>query len=156
MFLYERQGIATGGIDYSNEQIRIARQVLKTNDLTCSEAKNTNTDTKYDIVLSNSVFSYFSNEEYALEVLDKCLNKATKGIVLIDIHDYDKYDQYVAYRRKTIENYDEKYKGLDKLFYKRKFFVDFCEKYGLEYKFEKSCFDGYWNNDFVFDCYIKL
>lgn len=154
LYLFEKDGIQCGGIDYSDSLIRIAKKVLKTNDLICDEAINISSDKKYDAILSNSVFSYFPNKEYAYSVLEKMYEKATRSIGILDIHDEKKELDFIEYRKKTIEDYEERYKNLPKLFYPKKFFIDFAKQHNLDIKFVNSNMEGYWNNDFIFHCYM--
>lgn len=154
LLLFERDGFTCGGIDYSKSLSDIAARVLKSNDITCGEAINAETEPKYDCILSNSVISYFPDIDYTLGVLEKMCAKTNYSIGLIDVHDIEKRDDFLAYRRKMIENYDEKYENLDKLFYSRQLFTDFAEKHGLKVEFSDSVVENYWNNEFVFNCFM--
>ncbi len=156
LYLFKNGGLKIGGMDYSSAQIEIAKKVFKneSEELLCGEAIELPTENKYDSVISNSVFSYFPSEDYAETVLDKMLKKANWSIGLIDIHDVQKREAFIDYRRKTVENYDERYKGLHKYFYRREFFLDWAMKKDLGIEFCDSNVKGYWNNDFVFDVYF--
>lgn len=132
----------------------VARNVLKTEDILCAEAVDVTTDKMYDAVFSNSVFSYFDNEEYAEKVLEKMYRKAGSVIGLIDIHDSGKKEDFVTYRRKVVEDYDRRYADLPKLFYSRQFFERFAQGHNMKINFLKSNVEGYWNNQFVFSCYM--
>lgn len=154
LLLLERDGYACGGIDYSEALVDIARKVLKTKDITCGEAVNAETEPKYDCILSNSVISYFPNTDYTLEVLEKMFRKTNYSIGLIDVHDIEKKEDFIAFRRKNIENYDEKYADLNKLFYSKDFFSDFAQGHGLKLEFSESAVENYWNNEFVFNCFM--
>lgn len=157
LYLFMNDGLKIGGIDYSTAQIGIARKIFKeeqVEELLCGEAKNMPTGIRYDAVVSNSVFSYFPDEEYAIEVLDKMLMKSEKSMALVDIHNTDKKDAFVEYRRKTVENYDEKYRDLHKFFYRKDFFSGWARRNDLEIAFYDSDIEGYWNNQFVFDVYF--
>lgn len=154
LLLFERDGFTCGGIDYSGALTDIARKVLKTKDITCSEAINAETEPKYDCILSNSVISYFPNTDYTLGVLEKMFGKTNYSIGLIDVHDIEKKEDFIAYRRKNIENYDEKYADLHKLFYGKEMFSDFARRHGMKIEFYKSAVENYWNNDFVFNCFM--
>lgn len=154
LYLFECDGISCGGLDYSENLIKSASQVLTSDDLTCAEAINMKTDIKYDAVLSNSVFSYFPDETYALSVLEKMYQKARHSIGIIDIHDIDKKEAFITYRKDSIKDYEERYKNLPKLFYSKKFFIDFASENGMDIKFSISDVDNYWNNNFVFNCYM--
>jgi len=154
LFLFELEGVICGGVDYSEIMIETAKKVLKTKDLTCDEAVNISSEEKYDAILSNSVFSYFVDLEYAEKVLEKMVEKTNYSIGIIDIHDKDKEADFLKYRRRTVSDYDERYKNLPKLFYSKEFFVEFASKHGLEIVFVDSTMKGYWNNEFVFNCFM--
>lgn len=154
LFLFENEGFECGGIDYSSSQIESAKKILKSHELYCDEAKNLNTNKKYTAVLSNSVFSYFQDENYARSVLDKMLEKSTYSIGIIDIHDKEKEKEFIEYRRKTVKNYDEKYKDCKKLFYTKDFFIKYAKENNLKIVFKESQMENYWNNNFIFDCYM--
>lgn len=154
LLLFERDGFTTGGVDYSSALIDIAKKVLKSKDILCAEAINAEVEPKYDCILSNSVISYFPNEEYTKSVLEKMFAKTNYSIGLIDVHNIDKKDDFLAFRRKMIENYDEKYENLHKLFYSKQLFADFAEKHGLRIEFSDSVVENYWNNEFVFNCFM--
>ncbi|MCR5304983.1 MAG: aminotransferase class I/II-fold pyridoxal phosphate-dependent enzyme [Oscillospiraceae bacterium] len=154
LLLFARDGYRTGGVDYSAALIDIAKKVLDTDDLLCDEAKNLPETPVYDCLLSNSVFAYFQDLEYAEQVLEKMLRKTVYSIGLIDIYDEQKQEAFLAYRRATVEDYEKRYEGLPKLFYSRKFFTDFAEKHGLRVEFLPSTVEGYWNNDFIFNVFL--
>lgn len=154
LYMFEKDEIKTGGLDYSHSLIETAKSVLRTDDLICSEAINLQTDVKFLSVLSNSVFSYFPDYEYANSVLEKIYLKTEYSIGLIDIHNIEKKDDFINYRRKNLENYDELYHGLPKLFYSRDLFSRFASEHNMKIEFTCSDMDGYWNNDFVFNCFM--
>ena len=154
LLLFERDGFTCGGIDYSAALIGIAERVLKTKDITCGEAINAETEPKYDCILSNSVISYFPNTDYTLGVLEKMFRKTNYSIGLIDVHNIEKKEDFIAYRRKNIDNYDEKYADLNKLFYSKDLFTDFAKTHGLKIEFSESAVENYWNNEFVFNCFM--
>jgi len=76
------------------------------------------------------------------------------GSRLIDIHDADKEEEFLAYRRAAIPDYDERYKGLGKLFYRRSFFEDFARAHDLRIEFPAIEMEGYWNTPFVFHVFL--
>lgn len=157
LYLFQKQGLLTGGIDYSSTLIEIAKNVLeteKTLELICGEAINIPVQEKFDSIYSNSVFSYFPDENYAEVVLDRMLQKTNYSIGLIDLHDLSKKEAFLDFRRENIDNYDEKYKDLNKFFYSKEFFEKYAEKNKLDINFFDSQVEGYWNKDFVFDVYF--
>ena len=155
LYLFQRDGLSVGGIDYSKAGIEISAKILQNpRELIYDEAVNLSSEVKYDMVLSNSVFSYFKDYGYASRVLEIMYEKANKSIGIIDIHDISRKEAFVAYRKKTSEDYEERYQDLPKLFYDRTFFLDFAVKHGMDIKFRQSKVKGYWNNDFVFNCFM--
>lgn len=154
LFLFERDGYKTGGADYSKQLIDIAAQVLNSSDISCCEAKDIAETPQYDVCLSNSVFSYFPDYEYAWQVLSLMYDKARYSIGLIDIHDKARQHDFIEYRRRTVENYEERYKDLHKFFYEREFFEKFAANHDMDITFVESNMEGYWNNEFVFNCYL--
>ncbi len=154
LYLFERENYVCGGIDYSSGLTAVARKVLGTEDILCADAAEVPTDILYDAVFSNSVFSYFDTVGYAERVLEKMYEKSRHSIGLMDIHDVNKKEAFTAYRRQIIRDYDERYRDLPKLFYPREFFVDFAQKHHMDIEFMESHLKGYWNNQFVYSCYM--
>ena len=155
LYLLQRDGIAVGGTYYSAALVEEARGVLpEARELTCGEADAFDTTLTYDAALSNSVFSYFPDEAFAERVLTRMLKKTAGAIGLIDIHDADKEEEFLAYRRAAIPDYDERYKGLGKLFYRRSFFEDFARAHDLRIEFPAIEMEGYWNTPFVFNVFL--
>lgn len=152
--MFEKDGFRCGGLDYSSSLIEIARSVLQSTDIICGDAIDCPVTPLYDAILSNSVFCYFESEEYAFSVLEKLVEKANYSIGLIDIHDISTYEDYISFRKRTIDNYEEKYASLPKLFFSKESFVRFAEKHELEVVFTDSEVKGYWNNPFVFNCFL--
>lgn len=118
------------------------------------EAVELPTEIKYDAVFSFSVFQYFSSIDYAEKVLNRMLEKTTKSIGITDIFYEEKKNDYIKYRRETTKNYDELYKDLPKLFIPKKFFINYAEKNNLDVAFPHNHIEGYWNNEFTFDCFM--
>ena len=155
LFLFENQyriGKA-GGLDYSEPLLSVAKRVLKNTDLTYCEANCMETDTKYDWVISDSGFQYFSDETYGLEIFDKCLEKAKKAVFLTDIHDIEKKEEHLAYRKSKLEDYDKVYEGLEKAYYHREKFLDRAKGKGFNAEVIIPDNKIYWNNSFVYDIY---
>ncbi|MFJ7838512.1 class I SAM-dependent methyltransferase [Lysinibacillus sphaericus] len=156
LLLTRKMGYKSSGLDYSKSLVDGGNKILGKYgiELDHGNADELDEDTKYDVLLSNGVFAYFKDLEYAEKVLEKMLKKANCMLALIDIHDKDKEDCYYEYRRKLIPNFDELYKDLPKLFYPKAFFEDFARKNTLEIKFVKTEIKEYWNNEFIYSCYM--
>ena len=127
---------------------------MLTEDILCEEAVNLSVSPIYDAVFSNGVFSYFPNTSYASAVLEKMCQKASCSVGIIDIHDKEKEDAFLAYRKAAIRDYEERYKDLPKLYYTKQFFADFAGKLHMDIEFVESHMENYWNNEFVFSCFL--
>lgn len=154
LYLFEKDGAICGGADYSPNLIECAKKVLQTEDIICAEANQIPKSPCYDALLSNSVFSYFADEAYAYTVLEMMYQKTKYSIGLIDIHDSEKKEDFIAYRKRMIEDYEERYQNLPKLFYTKPFFRKFAESHDMRISFTDSKIPGYWNNRFVFNCFM--
>ena len=158
LYLFARDGFEVGGLDYSATLIEIAKKVLpadKLREIVCAGADELPTDKKYDAVFSNSVFSYFDDYAYAERVLQKMLLKSRRAVAVLDIYDKALEEVHMNHRRQTIENYDERYKDLPKLFYPRTFFEDFAARNNLSIRFAKNELEGYGNAQFTYHCFME-
>ena len=155
LFLFMNRGIRElGGIDYSQSLVDVCTKILDNADIMCGEAINIETDRMYDLVMSESVFQYFYDAEYAETVLRKMIEKSKKIVYLGEIHDVSKKEELMDYRRKTIADYDENYKGLDKLFLDRKWIKDIAADYDRQVLFSNIDNPWYLNSKYCFNCYI--
>lgn len=109
---------------------------------------------KYDLVMAESVFQYFESTEYAEDVLNKMLQKAEKIVYLGEMHDKEYETELMEYRRKTIPNYDENYKGLHKLFYSKQWIEDIAKKYEKKVVYSYVDNTEYINGKYLFNCYV--
>lgn len=75
-------------------------------------------------------------------------------VVITEIHDIELYEEHMQYRKSCVENYEERYKGLEKTFYDKQSFIDFAEKKQCRYEIVKPENEIYWNNEYVFDFYL--
>lgn len=154
LFLLEGEGMACGGIDYSPALLGCAKQVLHTADIRCDEACELPEKPEYDAVISVSVFGYFTDPGYAEKVLEKMCRKAKYAVGILELADAEKKEAYIAYRKELIPNYEERYKGLPRLFYHRAFFEEFARRHDLDVVISPMTMKDYWNSQFFFDCYL--
>ncbi len=123
LYLFQNDGCDAGGMDYAAHLIELAGRVLTNpTELICEEAANLSWNIRYEVVLSNSVFSYFDSYEYTNKVLEAMYNKANQSIGIMDIHNIDKKEEFIQFRRGL-------YQDLPKFFYEKSFFPDFAEKH---------------------------
>lgn len=133
-FLYSlwRDHHKIGGLDFSNNLLKIAKATLDGGSFEQGAAANLKITPKYDHVLSFSVFFYFPNLEYAEKVLLKMLEKAEKTVSLYELPDHYHKIKCEAMRRESIgPTYDEDYKGLQHLYFEKQWFIDFAYKHDL-------------------------
>ena len=145
-----------GGCDYSQSLTKLAQQVAGESFVKNMDAEDIDISDKYDVVLADSVFQYFTSAQKGYKVLDLMRRKADKMVVVTEVHDESLKQEHLDYRKSVIENYDEVYKGLDKTFYSKEKLLAYADSLGDEYKCEivKPRNDKYWNNRFVFDFYL--
>ena len=143
-----------GGCNYSESLVSSAIISTGCHGFKHCEAKEISTTPKFDIVMSESVFQYFESQEYAETVLRKMIEKANKLTYLGEIHNKKYEDELIQHRRKTIENYDEKYKGLNKLFLHKEWITDIAKDYGKRVIFTDVDNPEYLNGKYEYNAYI--
>lgn len=144
-----------GGVDYSEPFVRIAARVLPgLREMSCGEANQIDASAQYDCVYSRSIFQYFPDRTYARTVVDKMLRKARHSVGIFDVHDLSKRDDFIAYRRQSIPDYEKKYDDNSHLFYAKEFFEDIAGESGCEIKFSAAALPNYWNAAFTYDVYF--
>ena len=155
MYLMQREGMIVGGADYAEGLIETARAVIPdARELSAMEAADIPTDEKYDAVYSGGVFSYFPDHAYATRVLERMVEKSRHAVGITELHDRAKRQDYLAFRRTNIPNYDERYEGLGRLFFRREFFEDFAREHDLRIVFPALQMADYWNTPFIFTCFM--
>ena len=152
-----RDGVAVGGVDFSETQIALARRVMPEGDFVVSEANAMDTCRSFDVVVSCGVFCYFDSLDYAREVIQRMCTKATRAVAILDIPDAATADEAMAYRQTALggpEAYAARYAGLDHQVYERDWFASTLKEAGLN----KICVEsqdicGYENGRFRFNAY---
>jgi cyclopropane fatty-acyl-phospholipid synthase-like methyltransferase len=152
-------GHPVGGLDYSSSLIGIAGQAMPgaKNGFIVGGASHLNTRKKYDIVLSSGVFLYFPDYRYARIVVEKMITKSKKTIAVLDIPDIAHKEQTEKFRRESLPpgTYDEKYRGLDHLYYERSWFYELSDTHGLDIRVFDQHMQGYENGRFRFNVVMK-
>lgn len=145
-----------GGIDYSEKLVGVAQEILGEGrgSVSVGEAVDVAIDEKWDVVFGCSVFEYFPDERYGQKVLEKMYGKAGKAIIILEIFDKALQEQCEQHRRKIIENYDEKYKGLKKTFYTREMFMEFAKGKNSRIEFMEVDNPYYWNSRYRYRCIL--
>lgn len=146
-----------GGLDYSKVLIDIAKKTMPEGDFSYCAAHECNTDDKYDFVIANSVFHYFSGYDYAENVLLLMLEKANLGLVILELPNWGTKSESELSRRGALEvaEYEEKYKNLQHLYYPTSFFENFALKHHLAYSVTEQSIEGYSQSAYRFNCYLN-
>ncbi len=157
-FLYPLfcRGHFISGLDYSQVLVNLANKLI-VNRFICEEAINLEVDDKFDIVLSHSIFFYFTNLQYAEDVIKKMIQKSNKKIVILDINDSTKKESYHQIRASLIgiKKYKKKYDGLEHLFYDKNWFKEIAKKYNLDIKIFDTSYKKYPMSEFKFNVILK-
>lgn len=155
LFLMQHEGMTVGGSDYAEGLVETAHAVVPAaREIGAMEAVDIPIEEKYDAVYSCGVFSYFPDEEYTTRVLERMLAKSTYAVGITELHDQARRDDYIAFRRANIPNYDERYEGLSRQFLRREFFEDFADAHNLSIDFPTLELDNYWNTPFIFHVFM--
>lgn len=145
------------GGDYSRVLIELAKMIMPKGDFLNVEACEIEEKKIYDVIVSHSVFHYFPDLEYAKKVIVKMIKKARKKIGIFDINDKAKEEFYHEERMKKLgrDEYFVKYKGLEHLFYEKKWFKDIANEFNLKvYIFDQN-FETYINSKFRFNVIME-
>ena len=158
-FLYPfyEKGLQIGGIDFSVKLIDIAREVFKSNNFTVCDANSLNQEEKYDIILSNHVIHYFESLDYTSQLLNLLFKKARRSIYLSGIPDINYKIEQEKFRQESLseQEYQNKYKGLDILYYDKKWFIDKAKNNKFSVEFYNHEMNGFAQSEFRFDCLFK-
>lgn len=155
-FLQKHFEMEIGGIDYSTSLVSVANSVLKSNVVECKEAIELAPLPKYDVVFSNSTFQYFPDEAYAAKVLELMLQKSGRMVVLLEVHDMEHKDAWLAHRRSKIPDYDARYAGLGRLFLSKQWVAEIASAYGRQVYFTCSESPYYISSKYIYDAYIYI
>ena len=156
LFALREQGVQVGGIDYAENLVLQSRKVMPEASFHHGEAVQLVVEPRVDFVFANGVFHYFRDEDYAAQVLERMLAKATKGIAVLEVPDLASCDEAERIRRDllTPSAYEEKYRGLEHLYYSREWFRQLAERRGYRCELFGQCVPNYAQSSFRFNCLI--
>jgi len=157
LFPFYEKGLQIGGIDFSVKQIDIAKEVFNSNNFTVCDANSLNHKKKYDFILSNHVIHYFESMQYTTQVLKLLFKKVKKSIYLSGIPDINYKKEQERFRQNTLseQEYQNKYKGLDILYFDKKYFDDMAKTHNFSIEFYEHEMPGFTQGKFRFDCHLK-
>ena len=158
-FLYPfyQMGHQVAGIDYAQNLVNIASTVMPEAEISLGEATALPTQRSYDVVVSNGVFLYFADDDYAARVLRQMVQLANKSIGVFDVPDLAKKEEALQQRIATIgaAEYAEKYQGLDHLYYDKDWFAQTLADEAVNITIEDQHIEGYGNSLYRFNVFIQ-
>lgn len=154
-FLYPfyASGHRVGGIDYADGLVAAARRTMAGMEFSVAEACDLDETVSYDLVVSNSVFHYFPDLDYAELVLRKMIAKAKRAVAVLELPNVDLREEAEQARAAALPagEYERKYRGLRHQYYSR----HWCEEIGVRLGCRVEIFDQeiehYGNNRYRFN-----
>ncbi|MCP2727691.1 class I SAM-dependent methyltransferase [Symplocastrum sp. BBK-W-15] len=156
LYPFYQQGNPVAGIDYSAKLVKIAKDTMPKAAISLGEAIDISLENQFDIVVSNSVFLYFPNYDYAATVLHNMVKIAKKSIGVFEIPDLSKKSGALLMRKGMMgeAEYEEKYRGLDHLYFSKDWFREVLANLSVEVTIEDQDIRGYGNSQYRFNVLI--
>jgi ubiquinone/menaquinone biosynthesis C-methylase UbiE len=127
-YFHEKYKTEVYGCDISRDLIDSCKKIFKSKNFHCVDNLHFIEDNSMDICICNSVFQYFIDEKYCLDVINQMRRVSKNGIFVSDIKNIDYFDNFKEKQAKrqnlSIENLNEKYSQTPLKFYDVKFFTD--------------------------------
>ncbi len=157
--LYNR-GVEVYGIDYSVNQIALCKKIMDRGVFKVGEANRLPFESEFfDVAISNSVFQYFSDLEYAEKVVTEMARvlKRNGYIGIFDVNDLEKKEEFIAARKRKLgeKKYERLYGNLEQLFYSKEWFREIAKQYGFDCTIEDQYIEGYFNSGFRYNVFFK-
>lgn len=155
---YEK-GIKVCGIDYAENLIGICKKVMPQGKFKVDEACSLPFDNEqFDVVLSNSVYQYFPDIDYAersFKEMIRILKIGGRGAIL-DINDLQKKIEFESFRRAKLdpETYERLYRNISHMYYSKAWFIKLGNQYNLKYEIYDQDIPEYKNSQFRFNFYF--
>jgi ubiquinone/menaquinone biosynthesis C-methylase UbiE len=146
-------GAALAGVDYSTSLVETARRALPGLDIRVAEAALLPfPDSHFDAVLSNGVFLYFRDMDYAAKALNEMLRvcRPAGRILIADIADLGKKERCLEARRAAGASLTPPH-----LYYPKSFFEKFAAEHALGIEVFDQNIPGYANTPFRFNVVLS-
>ncbi|HWI16776.1 MAG TPA: methyltransferase domain-containing protein [Vicinamibacterales bacterium] len=156
---WHERGCAVGGLDQSPALIAFASEAMPGGEWMVADATAVPTDRRAEVVLACGVFMYFPDHAYARDVLAKMIAKSAGHLLVLDVPDRERQDAAMAFRRGSLgeAEYEEKYRGLDHLFFDRLWMRDTLGALGAsDVEIEDQRVRGYQNAQFRFNVFARV
>lgn len=154
-FLYalrEQRTIKVGGSDYASTLLGVARMAIPDGDFLVMEAGELPQTPDYDFVISNGVFHYFPDLDYAGRVISRMIAKSRRAVAVLEVPDLNRRGAAERVRRDKLSAklYEEKYAGLDHLYFTREWFLDISTAHNMDCRIFPSPIPNYAQSQFRF------
>jgi trans-aconitate methyltransferase len=157
LFPLYSKGHSVGGVDYAENLIEIAQQVMPNAVFTAGDALTIEAAAAHDFVLSQGAFCYFPDLGYAGRCLRAMVDKARYAAAVLDVPDLASHERALELRRGKLgqAEYDERYRGLEHQSYSRGWFVETLEDLPVRVELANQCISGYLHNEYRFNVFIE-
>ena len=155
--LCETYDLRVGGCDYAPPLIAMVRRLFPVGAWDVVEAAEIVTVPRYDVVFARGVFHYFPNFDYARRVLERMIAKADSAVAILEVPNVETREDAERVRRDelTPELYEEKYRGLEHLYYAPQWFGEIADKNGCDWERFDHRVPNYAQSRFRFDVVIR-
>jgi len=109
-------------------------------------------------VVADEKFEFKAEDlDYAKDVLVKMIKKSKKKIGIFDVNNKTKEGSYHQIRMGDMDKqeYKEKYKGLDHLFYEKIWFKEIAKEFNLKISMFDQTFENYSNSSLRFNVIME-
>jgi trans-aconitate methyltransferase len=139
-------GVVVAGIDYSASLIAAGRTLLPNADLQVGDARECTLDKRFDHIVSHSMFQYLPDHKVALRLITLMVAHATETVGIFDVSDEAQRLQSLAARRSLEgDGYEERYDGLEHLYFERSWLTAAAAELGCAAEFYASDLNGHRN-----------
>lgn len=156
LFELHQAGCEVAGLDASSALLHYAQEVMPRGRRLLAEADDLDPCEPFDFVVACGVFLYFPSLDYSREVLDRMVQKARHGVMILDVPDLAKRDEAMAPRRRMAgeEVYAQKYEGLNHLYFDKAWFETNLAALGVRrMRIEDQQIQGYANSTYRFNVF---
>lgn len=146
-----------GGSDYSQSLITSGRMLFPWLDLEVREGSQVPPEPTYTHVTCVGAFMYFSDLEYAATVVDRMIAKSVRTVSILDVPDLSDKERSESFRQRRYSGtvYQERYRGLDHLYFDRTWFLNHFARSAWRVVTADQEIEGYSNSKFRFNVFAE-
>lgn len=132
LYPFAQTGREVGGCDFSETMLNLARESIPNGKFDLHDASRLN-GKMHDAVVSNAVFNYFPDLQYAAEVVEKMVRKSRHTLLITDIN-HQQYQKAILAARcgaLSVEEYLQRFQKTPFAFYTPEWFLSLSEDLGV-------------------------